>query len=309
MQRFKNLLLLHEPGARGRKARSRAIDLARRNNARVKLVDVGETLPASVSTYESAAGTIDVQELVALEREERLQRVGEEIASAGIETTTRVLFGSPFLNVLREVQEGEHDLVLLTAEGDGGMREHLFGTTSRHLLRKCPCPVWVVRPARKRKRFRVLAAVNPAETHGSGRDLDRMVLELGSSLARMYEGELDIAHVWQTAPRSGRVNRKVMAKWNNDLLAAAEERVSELLEQFELDDLAPRVHLPGGPTGPRLAEVAAERRSDVIVMGTLGRAGLRGLFMGNTAETVLQYIDASVLAVKPRGFVSPVSFD
>jgi nucleotide-binding universal stress UspA family protein len=42
-------------------------------------------------------------------------------------------------------------------------------------------------------------------------------------------------------------------------------------------------------------------------MGTLGRPGTPGVFIGNTAEDVLQTTQASVLAIKPFGFVSPVT--
>jgi nucleotide-binding universal stress UspA family protein len=41
-------------------------------------------------------------------------------------------------------------------------------------------------------------------------------------------------------------------------------------------------------------------------MGTVARTGVRGFIMGNTAETVLEQIDCSVLAIKPQGFVTPV---
>jgi universal stress protein E len=43
------------------------------------------------------------------------------------------------------------------------------------------------------------------------------------------------------------------------------------------------------------------------VMGTLGRAGIGGILIGNTAETILNRIDCSVMAIKPRGFVTPVT--
>jgi nucleotide-binding universal stress UspA family protein len=48
---------------------------------------------------------------------------------------------------------------------------------------------------------------------------------------------------------------------------------------------------------------------DLIVMGTVARTGLGGLLIGNTAESVLQRVDCSVLAVKPEGFVSPVRLE
>jgi hypothetical protein len=41
-------------------------------------------------------------------------------------------------------------------------------------------------------------------------------------------------------------------------------------------------------------------------MGTVARSGLQGLLTGNTAENVLPWIDCSLVAVKPQGFVSPV---
>jgi len=52
-----------------------------------------------------------------------------------------------------------------------------------------------------------------------------------------------------------------------------------------------------------------KRSVDLIVMGTVGRTGIPGLFIGNTAETVLRQVDCSVLTVKPWGFVTPVRPD
>jgi nucleotide-binding universal stress UspA family protein len=44
-------------------------------------------------------------------------------------------------------------------------------------------------------------------------------------------------------------------------------------------------------------------------MGTIARTGVSGLVMGNTAETILDQITCSVLAVKPANFVSSVTLD
>ena len=42
-------------------------------------------------------------------------------------------------------------------------------------------------------------------------------------------------------------------------------------------------------------------------MGTIARTGLPGVLIGNTAEKVLDDVHCSVVAVKPPGFVSPLS--
>jgi len=40
-------------------------------------------------------------------------------------------------------------------------------------------------------------------------------------------------------------------------------------------------------------------------MGTVGRSGIKGFFMGNTAEKILNNINCSVLAIKPHGWKTP----
>ena len=47
--------------------------------------------------------------------------------------------------------------------------------------------------------------------------------------------------------------------------------------------------------------------SDLLVMGTIARTGIAGFIVGNTAERLLPRIPCSVLAIKPEGFVSPVT--
>jgi nucleotide-binding universal stress UspA family protein len=41
-------------------------------------------------------------------------------------------------------------------------------------------------------------------------------------------------------------------------------------------------------------------------IGTVGRSGVKGMLLGNTAEKVLDTCDCSMLTVKPDGFVSPI---
>ncbi len=45
------------------------------------------------------------------------------------------------------------------------------------------------------------------------------------------------------------------------------------------------------------------------MMGTFGRTGIPGFIMGNTAETMLNRIDCSVLTVKPESFVTPIRLE
>ena len=91
-------------------------------------------------------------------------------------------------------------------------------------------------------------------------------------------------------------------------------RDTESLRLGQLDVLAIRhvtksersIHMVAGTPGAVLPRLADDLDVDLIVMGTVGRTGLMGLVIGNTAETILRSVRCSVLAVKPEGFITPV---
>jgi len=49
-----------------------------------------------------------------------------------------------------------------------------------------------------------------------------------------------------------------------------------------------------------VCRLAADERSDLIVMGTHGRTGLRHALLGSVAEKVVRHAPCTVLIVRPR---------
>jgi universal stress protein E len=226
-----------------------------------------------------------------------------------------VFYGKPFVEIIRAVQRSQHDLVMLTAEAPGGLRPMLFGNTSLHLMRKCPCPVWVIKPSPETRFARILAAVDPDPLDVVRDGVNTKVMELATSLAELEGGELHVVHVWEVCDQSvlrswqARVPETQAADWMAQTRNAHQERFDQLLGRFDLEKLKPRMHLVQGEAGDMIPQVVDQERMDLIVMGTVARTGIEGYFIGNTAETVLQRVACSVLTVKPDGFVSPVKPD
>jgi universal stress protein E len=73
------------------------------------------------------------------------------------------------------------------------------------------------------------------------------------------------------------------------------------------EHLKPELHLIKGRAEHMIPVKAHELDVDLIIMGTVARTGIPGFFIGNTAESILNQIDCSVLTIKPPGFVGPVS--
>ena len=94
-----------------------------------------------------------------------------------------------------------------------------------------------------------------------------------------------------------------------DTRATHESWLNGLLARHPLSGIRHNVHLLRGEPAEVIIELAAKRNIDLIIMGTVARTGIPGLFIGNTAESVLRQVDCSVLTVKPMGFVTPVRPD
>ena len=312
MQRFKNILVFTDGGPRSRVALERAAALAESNKARLTALSVLESLPVELQRLIAAIHLADLWEQAVKERKQKLDRLVSRVWGENVDFTTKVLGGSPFIEVIKEAVRQEHDLVMMAAEGEGGVRDVLFGSTSTHLMRKCPCPVWVMKSGRARRYARVLAAVDPAPSDQDHNSLNLKIMELATSLARLERSQLHVIHAW--APVSpwlwvagSRLTELEMAQIDRSNEEAHLNWFGELLGKVPLDDLKVQRHLLKGKASPLIVRLARRKSIDVIVMGTVCRAGVPGLFIGNTAEKVLRQVSCSVLTVKPEGFVSPVT--
>jgi universal stress protein E len=70
-----------------------------------------------------------------------------------------------------------------------------------------------------------------------------------------------------------------------------------------------QVHLvdrAGNRADETILRFIEEYQIDLLVVGSVGRGGVPGITIGNTAERLLPEISCSVLAVKPPDFVCPV---
>jgi len=258
---------------------------------------------------------VAIQEYIVAEGSRRLEHWVDFIRQQGVPVSGKVLYGSPFLEIIREVLRNEHDLVMTTAEGRGGLKERLFGSTTMHLMRKCPCPVWVVKPSQPERYTRILVAVDPNPLDEERQSLNIKIMDLATSLAWLEQSELVIVHAWrlrmESSLRSGRaqVPREKVDEWVRGVRDLHRRWLIELLQEYDLENLTHQVYLLKGEAGRLIPDLAAKKEVELIVMGTVSRTGVTGLLIGNTAEKILGQVDCAVLTAKPDRFVTPVKLD
>ena len=302
MHRFKNILFSPLARRDNPAAVRRVADLAGRNEAQITLFGVlSEPSPLQRLLHRPAVEQA-VQEAERRELANKLERW--DPSGDGVEAEKVLQVGNPALAIIQRVLQSGHDLVVVTSDED---REDQ--ATIKRLLRKCPCPLWVIRPTRARIQ-RVLAAVNPDSAEAS---LNHTILELAASMAEQYGGELHVGHAWElygegTIRSSALMNipPEDVEQMLHDERAERQRKLEDLLASGVVADAPWQRHLQKGPPAGVVTGLVAKHRINLLVMGTVARTGLKGALMGNTAEKVLDEVHCSVIALKPPGFVSPI---
>ena len=317
MHRFKKILFAVDADADNSAALNEAAMLAADNHASLTIVDVVDRLPADLQMAITAALPDELIKLVVGERLEVLARLKATALQSGApEVESKVLTGRRSIEILRMVQSEGCDL-LVKAVGAQSAPLRPLSSTDMHILRKCPCPVWMVRSGGRLPCQRVLAAVDYEPDEPVSDALNEAIIGLAASLAERHAAERHWVHAWRLpherflrSPRSGLDAAAVDA-----LVAKERDRRQRWLRELVdasgggLDaryDESAQMHICEGDPKTEVPHVASELDVDVIVMGTVGRVGIPGFFIGNTAEEILKRVECSVLAVKPEGFVSPV---
>ncbi len=325
MKRFKHILCVVDPGKKCEPVLERAVTLAENNQASMTVVGVTARVTAGIGMLEGGPISADLQAVMVRTHLQGLETLIDPYRTR-IEIQTKVLVGTPFLEIIREVLRNGHDLVIKIPETWDWL-DRLFGSDDMHLLRKYPCPVWLIKPQAPKAHRRILAAVDVDDTYPpaeleSRRALNLQILEMAISLALSDFAELHIVHAWESIGEST-LSRAFMHMPEEEIIAYVEQErrqhetrldaliheVTSNLGQNAVDYLKPQKHLVKGWARKEIPALAKQLEADLLVMGTVARTGVPGFIMGNTAETILNQIDDSVLAIKPPGFVTPVTLE
>jgi universal stress protein E len=324
MKRFKNILCVVEPESPCEYVLDRAVSLAENNQAKLTVVDVTEKVPAAVGKIKGGPSSSELQEAMVNSYAQGLASLVEPFQKR-IDIETRVLMGISFLAITREVIRCGYDLIIKMPETEDWL-DRLFSSDDMHLFRKCPCPVWIIKPRVKKPFRRILAAIDVGETFSSAEQqqlvTNQQILEMASSLALSDFSELHVVHVWDSigeiamcGPFMDTPEEKITA-YTEQIRMQRKKNMEKLIDgvfqKYGEDSesyLNIQTHLIKGIARKEIPVLAKKIDADLIVMGTVARTGIHGLVMGNTAETIINQINCSVLAIKPPNFITPVTLE
>jgi nucleotide-binding universal stress UspA family protein len=284
-------------------ALERALGLARRSGARVKIVDVLPWVPSGVRHFVTP---VLEKELIE-HRRERLAAIAKDVPD--IPVTTELLRGRPATAVSQEVLRANHSLLVRSHGRDLAESPRPFGAIDMELLRQCPCPVWLIGPrSRATDQWRILAAIRATAAELEEQELNAQILEWGLLLKSLGAAELTVLQAWTPYGASllrSRLSPEEFSEFIETSRRTEDEALSGCLAPYRDRLTGVSAELVHGEPEDAITRYVESHGVDVVVMGTVARTGIAGLVMGNTAERVLQRLRGSVFAVKPPGFQTP----
>jgi universal stress protein E len=303
---------VREPDRTARPLLRKAALLARAHKAQLHLVHV-IALPSGPLQSGPPEVRRAARELLQARREAlaRLERAG---GVRGVRVTSHVAWDYPASDgLVREVLKRRPLLLVAESHRHGRLARAWLTNTDWELIRNCPCPLWLSKSDRLSLHGRVLAALDPMHQHAKPAGLDGVILRSAIDAAggdRKHVLAFCANAATQPIPIGGK--GVVEAYW---LSLSDEERDAHAVEvRRRLSAEAERCGVPqqnlliaSGDPVYLLPRISKQHKASVVVMGALSRRGLQRLFIGNTAERVIDELTCDVLIVKPRRFKTPVT--
>jgi len=255
----------------------------------------------------------DLQTWITEERLELMKDISSSLLEKGILATIKPSFGKPYLEIVREAMKDEYDLIMKPAKSETTLKSVLFGSTDMQIFRSCPYPVWIFKPTPNLQLRKIMVAVDLLINDEEKNALADKVLQWGRDVAEEVGAELHVVHIWSLYGELTLRGRSVSGGTVDKLVYQEKQEhlrlLNEALARNGLEQNRPQIHFAKGEATDLILGAVEAVKPDLLVMGTVGRTGIPGFFIGNTADSVLREVNCSVLAVKPDGFVTPVKLD
>lgn len=294
------LVAIADPAASSKAVR-RAGMLAHKTGASVELLNA---IPSAVSAGIAHAESEQFTRYETQENHRLLERLANRLRREEIIVNTHVETGyPPHEAILRQVRLTKADLLIVEARKHNAFARLLLTQTDFELIRRCPVPLLIVKGRAAWRRPHILAALDPFHANDKPSELDAEIAAAAQAIAALIGGSVHAAHSYRPPMRliaGMQIDAAAVAAipaQEKAYKTAVRKEFYEVLGRYGISKS--RAHLRCGDPAIVLPAIARAVRAGMVVMGAVSRSGLKRIFIGNTAEQVLDSLRCDVLIVKP----------
>ncbi len=221
------------------------------------------------------------------EAETWLEELMQPCKVSDVPYTTEVVWNSKWVeSSIHALEKSGCDLMIKSSFHHSKSRRFFSMTSDYNLMRRCACPILFTHQAQDWKSDRVLACLDLESEDPQHTRLNNVIISDARAFADIVGMDLYIACAYTDA-----INREHLP-----LKSQGHEIGSEQIgELYNIDP--ERVLLRQGDTIETLQTICDETNPSIVIIGTLARTGVSGKLIGNTAEKLLDVVDADLLTV------------
>ena len=231
-----------------------------------------------------------------------MDTIAENLDQKGISCSVNVAWHRELHEAIEEiVEELEPDLVIKRISADASNINPFTMPVDRHLLRYCKAPLLLVRNSNWVNKP-LLAAIDPTVLDQKHIALNHNILEYSKMLADVTKTQLHSVSAFETPNMAPSMD----VGWSNidfesikvETTNVHKNKMETLLKEHDLF-MCP-YHVLEGRADIAIPNIAKKIDAQLLILGTVGRTGLSGAFIGNTAEHVLANMSCDILTLKPN---------
>jgi len=297
------LVAVKNPDARRQPGVEKALHIAKRLGAAVELFHAIST-PVYLDVEPLTGRTLEQLKREALQlRQARLEKLAARARRHGQKVQCHVAWDfPPHEAIVRAAIRSGADLIIAECHEGRRLKPWIMHLTDWELLRLSPLPVLLLKNEKRWRGPQILAAVDPSHARAKPARLDNHILGFAQSLRAALEGNLDLLHAYYPSGfgfvvADPAINAGTLADLYEQQRAHARKQFDKFATRARIPPASR--HLIDGDPVVAIPHLARKVGADLVVMGAVSRSGLKRVFIGNTAEQVLDALPCDVLVVKP----------
>lgn len=299
-----DILAIIEPENHPQTVVDRAVWLAGVSGCDVQLLlcdqDVGPLADGFLLSNEAR----DIGEKIRVAQKEMIAELAETAGQPGVSVSTDVLEQRPIGDgILHRSLNINPRYVVKGTQYHSAAKRSIFVDTDWQLIRSCPYPLWLVKPAEIRQQPVIVAAVDPTHSHDKPAALDQAIIDAAQDIATRTQGDVHLLHTYHrltgigaAATRTFKPIKLPIDELDEKIKAEHREKLDTLAAKNQID--AEHTHQLPGSARELLPTFVRSKKADLVVMGALARWGLKRAIIGSTAERVLDHLPCDILIVR-----------
>lgn len=311
MNSISSILVIVDPTVAAQPAVAKAAVLAEKFGARIELFicDTKAAREARVAAHLREQS----KEPLVTSMKSVLESLAAPLRARGLDVATETdRADSLHVALIERVRKTNADLVIKDTHHHTLAQRTFLTNTDWQLIRGCAVPLLLTKARPWAAAPRVIAAIDPGHVNDKPVLLDQCILQRAAYFARKLGGELHALHVFLPVALVATATSipPMVAAVSPEAIAYEREirfkEVAALVAEYAVN--AGNIHLEMGGPAEMLPRCATQLNADIVALGAISRSGIKRVFIGSTAEDVLERLPCDALIVKTPDFAELLPF-